>query len=426
MRRWKQDLPWREIVKYRFVNIVMFKNVKNIYMVGIKGVGMTALAQILVARGMEVSGSDTDEKFFTDKVLSKLNIKFTEGFDENNVPTDADLIISSVAYINSDNVEIAEAEKRKMEITTYPQALAELFNDSYGIAVAGSHGKSTTSAMLGFILEYAGEDPTVVVGSRVNQWSSNARADRGKYFVIEADEYRDAFLQYEPKMILLTNIDYDHPDYFPTEKSYNMSFKNFTDRVPTDKLIQTTNLEEKFNLQLPGRYNQENAYLAYRAALKLGVVAETAREALEKFEGLARRFESYGRYMGALLFDDYAHHPYEVKSLLEAVREKYKNKKIIILFQPHTFTRTQILFDDFTKAFVSADNVYILKTYTSAREEGEDVWGEKLANAIGADYFEDHKTALEHFKKELSDDMVFLTVGAGDGWQILEGLRDLT
>lgn len=401
----------------------MLSEIKTAYFVGIKGVGMTALAQILQGRGVRVSGSDTDENFFTDEVLTRLRIPFKEGFSKNNIPERTDLVISSVAYINSGNIEIVEAKKRGLTITTYPEALAELFNDSWGIAVTGSHGKSTTSAMLGFILEYAGLDPTVVVGSRVNQWKSNARVGKSKYFIIEADEYRDAFLRYWPKMILLTNIDYDHPDYFPTEESYAMSFKNFTSRVPHDMLMRGNNPEQKFNLKLPGEYNQENASLAHQAALKLGVSEDISREALENFDGLARRFESYGKYNDTLLFDDYAHHPSEIRAVLKATREKYPHKKIIALFQPHTFSRTKVLFKDFTRAFGDADTAYILKTYGSAREKGPDVWGKKLAEALHTRYFTSHKSVLSGIKKDLDAGMVFLTLGAGDGWQILKMLK---
>src|SRR3989338_8957986 len=204
-----------ENIKYNRLN-----SARNAYLIGIKGVGMCALAQILKSRGVRVLGSDTYEKFFTDEVLKKLKIECKEGFAKKNLPKNIDVIIASNAYINTQNPEIAEADRRGVSVISYPDALAELFNNAYGIAIAGSHGKSTTTAMLGYILEYAGMDPTVIVGSRVNQWGSNARASRQNlkplnsqtngahhYFVAEADEYRDAFLKYRPKMIVLTNID---------------------------------------------------------------------------------------------------------------------------------------------------------------------------------------------------------------------------
>jgi len=402
----------------------MLNNIKNAYLIGIKGVGMTALAQILQSRGVDVSGSDTDEKFFTDKVLNNLNIPFQEKFSKENISANTDIVIHSQAYTKENNFEIAEAEKRGLKIISYPEALAELFNSSYGIAVAGSHGKSTTTAMLGYILECAKFDPTVVVGSKVNQWESNARVGKSNYFVIEADEYRDVFLRYMPKMIVLTNIDYDHPDYFKTKKDYKNSFEKFIRKVSDTDLISHRRVGSSYNfrLKMPGDYNQENAYLAYETAIKLGVDKNVAREALESFDGLARRFEYYGTYNSAELYDDYAHHPTEIKALLRAVKEKYPAKKIISIFQPHTFTRTKELFYNFVNAFGDTDKVYIFKTYTSVREAGEDMWGKKLAAALDTEYFANHREALENIQGELDEGVVLFTIGAGDAWQILESL----
>lgn len=401
------------------------ENIKIAYLIGIKGVGMTALAQILQSRGVHVLGSDVKEKFFTDEVLNKLNIPFQENFSKKNIPHDIDVVIHSQAYNKKNNIEVAEVLNRELKVITYSEALAELFNNSYGIAIAGSHGKSTTTAMLGYILEYAQFDPTVVVGSRVNSWGSNARAGKSKYFIIEADEYQDVFLRYYPKMIVLTNIDYDHPDYFKTEKDYKNSFEKFINKVSVNKLVlhRKVGSSYDFNLKMLGDYNQENAYLAYTAAIKLGVNKNIAKKALKNFSGLARRFEYYGKYNGAELYDDYAHHPTEIKALLRAIKEKYSEKKIIAIFQPHTFTRTKELFYYFIKSFNDANKVYVLKTYTSARETGEDIWGKKLAAILDAKYFENHKEALDSVKKELNKECVLITIGAGDAWQILDKIK---
>lgn len=401
------------------------ENIKIAYLIGIKGVGMTALAQILQSRGVRVLGSDVKEKFFTDEVLNKLNIPFQENFSKKNIPHYIDVVIHSQAYNKKNNIEVAEVLNRELKVITYSEALAELFNNSYGIAIAGSHGKSTTTAMLGYILECAQFDPTVVVGSRVNSWGSNARAGKSKYFIIEADEYQDVFLQYYPKMIVLTNIDYDHPDYFKTEKDYKNSFEKFIDKVSVNKLVLHRNVGSSynFNLKMLGDYNQENAYLAYTAAIKLGVNKNIAKKALKNFSGLARRFEYYGKYNGAELYDDYAHHPTEIKALLRAIKEKYSEKKIIAIFQPHTFTRTKELFHYFIKSFNDANKVYVLKTYTSVRETGEDIWGKKLAAILDTKYFENHKEALDSVKKELNKKCVLITIGAGDAWQILDKIK---
>lgn len=383
---------------------------------------MTAFAQLLRDRAIAVSGSDTHEVFFTDEVLRHLDIPFVEGFDAHNVPEQVDIVVTSPAYINTDNPEIIVAQKRAIPVITWHDGLAELFNAMRGIAVAGTHGKSTTTAMLGVILERAGFDPTVVVGSRVNEWGSNARVGASQYFVLEADEYRDAFLRYDPEMILLTSVDYDHPDYFPTRDSYMMSFKIFTDRVERDLLIRVPDTLEHFALALPGQHNQKNANLAAAAARKLGVNDETIHEALVNFKGLARRFEHYGVYNGAELYDDYAHHPTEIAALLSGIREKFPNKEVCMVFQPHTFSRTKGLFDDFVKELAKVDRVAILKTYSSAREQGKDELGKKLAATLRAEYFATNEEAIRYYKKNLSGDRVLFSVGAGDSWQIVQAL----
>jgi len=407
-------------------NFKMLKNIKKAYLIGIKGVGMTALAQILQSRGVSISGSDIDEKFFTDKILNKLNIPFVEKFAKENIPNNVGVVIHSVAYNKKNNIEIVEAGHRGLRIMTYPEVLAELFNDTYGIAVAGSHGKSTTAAMLGYILEQAGYDPTVVVGSRVNQWKSNARVGKSKYFVIEADEYKEVFLSYNPKIILITNIDYDHPDYFKTKIEYKNAFDKFIHKVAKKDLITVPNKSIKsfsLGLSLPGEYNQQNAFLAYEAALRLGVDTRTAHNALENFNGIARRFEYYGVYNGAELFDDYAHHPGEIKAVLKAARQNWPKKQIKVLFQPHTYSRTEALFDDFLKSFNDSNQVFILKTYGSVREKGKDVSGKKLAKELGAQYFQNHKEAVVYFNNKLNKNSVLFALGAGDAWRVLEVLR---
>ena len=189
------------------------EHIQKAYFVGIKGVGMTAFAQILQKQGVQVFGSDTPEVFFTDAILRSLGIPFFEEFNAQNLIQSfpVDVVIASPAYLASNNVEIQEAEKRAIPVMSWHQGLAQMFNKNYGIAVCGTHGKSTTTAMLGSVLEKAGFDPTVVVGSKVNAWGGNARVGKSKYYVIEADEYKDSFLQYNPQIVAITNIEYDHP-----------------------------------------------------------------------------------------------------------------------------------------------------------------------------------------------------------------------
>ncbi len=256
----------------------MLKKFKNIYLVGIKGVGMTALAEILQKKGKLVSGSDIKEKFFTDKILQNLQINFEEGFSAKNISRlskDKDLIIYSTAYNLNSHPELKAAKKRKINLLSYPEAVSSLFNDLYGIAVSGTHGKTTTSALLAQGLLKTGLDPVALIGSKVNEWGGNALAGQNSLFVIEADEYQDKLKFYHPWSIILTNVDYDHPDYYLTEEAYFQSFVRFVEKWLKQKnrwpkiivlngddrktlnLIKKTGLVKKKNIFL-GIYGRQN------------------------------------------------------------------------------------------------------------------------------------------------------------------------
>ena len=259
----------------------MFQNFKNCYLVGIKGVGMTALAEILQKKGKIVSGSDTEEQFFTDQILQKLGISFHEGFAAENISDlskEKDLIIYSTAYNPKLHPELKAARKKKINLLSYPEAVSQLFNDLYGIAVSGTHGKTTTSALLAQGLSSIGLDPIALIGSKVNGWKGNALAGINPIFVIEADEYQDKLKFYDPWSIVLTNIDYDHPDYYLTENDYLQSFTHFVkkwlkkknrwpkiivlnaDDPKTVSVIKKVGLEKKENIFF-GLYGKENKEL---------------------------------------------------------------------------------------------------------------------------------------------------------------------
>lgn len=210
-----------------------FAKIKKIYMIGIKGVGMTMLAQFFAGRGVEVTGSDTHEKYMTDEVLAKAGIKVIEKFDERNIPADADLIVYSSAYNSKTNPEVAKAVTGKIRAVPYAVAMGEVFNQKYGIAVVGSHGKTTTTAWLGYVLHKAGKEPNVMVGSHVPQFDGAALVSRSDYLVIEADEYQNKLQYFQPKGVLLNNIEYDHPDYFPTEADYQKVFIELIKKIPS-------------------------------------------------------------------------------------------------------------------------------------------------------------------------------------------------
>ncbi|HCP08910.1 MAG TPA: hypothetical protein DIT25_03890, partial [Candidatus Moranbacteria bacterium] len=208
------------------------EEIKKVYVIGIKGSGIVGLVEILAAKGIEVTGSDTNEKFFTDDVLKKLGIKYIEGFSEENLPNDADLILYGTSYNETNNVEFAEAKIRDLQMISYPEMLAELFNGKYGIAVCGTHGKTTTSAMLADVMKEVGTDTAAVIGSRVKDWGSNALAGEGEFFVIEADEFQNKLKMYFPKAAILTSIDWDHPDTYPTFEEYKKAFSDFVSKIP--------------------------------------------------------------------------------------------------------------------------------------------------------------------------------------------------
>jgi len=452
------------------------KTAKKIYLIGVKGVGMTAIAQVLKFRGAEVVGSDTHEKFFTDEVLAKSGIKFYEGFDAENLAAEKpDLVIYSTAYTD-ENSELAAARKMGVAILSYPEALGQILKEGFGIAVCGTHGKTTTTAMLGFVLQELGSDPTVVVGSAVPQLGGNARAGRGKYVVIEADEYQNKFLYFDPRAVVLTNAEYDHPDFFKTKESYFDVFRKFVVKIPAEgflvvcaddksvleiakaakcriilyglasgdwqvkSIIQKNGgmefevLEKgescgKFSIQLVGEYNVANALAVIATARELGFDLEKIHEALGKFSGAVRRFEIKGGAAGVLVIDDYGHHPTEIRVTLEAARQKYSDRRIWCVFHPHTFTRTKALLSDFSKSFGAADKTIVIDIYGSAREVVGGVSSNDLVELIkkeGKDalHIPTIKETAEFLAKEVKSGDVVITMGAGDVWRVGELLLE--
>ena len=454
---------------------------KRVHMIGVKGVGMAALAEVLVKNGFMVSGSDAKEDFITAGALKRFNIPIAE-FSAENVKN-AGAVIRSNAY-NSDNIEVRAAQDLNIPIFSYPEVVAELFNAHYGIAVAGSHGKTTTTAMLAHILKSAEKNITAIVGSTVLDWGSGAiSGDLAKpdaLFVLEADEYKEAFLNYRPRGAIITNIDYDHPDYYKTESDYENGFVKFIAQVPENgflvinaddarlkelarnakaKVIETragdfslpdlrlagkphtksdanptyhqrlkakpfrsrTDVYQKISTDFVwGEHNRSNAALAYRAALELGVSETEAKTALANFKGTARRMELVGESNGAAIYDDYAHHPSEIRATLKAMREKYPAKKIVAVFQPHTYSRTKALFGDFTGAFNDADEVILTDVFSSAREQkDESVNISDMAAAIEGNgkkiTFIINKTDIPaRLKEYLNPSNIIITMGAGD------------
>lgn len=454
---------------------------KHVHMIGIKGAGMTALAELLVKQGVEVTGSDTAEVFFTDSILKKLKIKYCETFDSKNIPKKVNLVIYSTAYTREKNPELAEAARMDIPVLSYPEALGLLTQEKLTLAVCGTHGKTTTSALLADTLRFCGTDPSAIVGSRILSWQGNALSGSGKHLVLEADEYQNKLALYAPFSVILTSVDWDHPDFFPDLATYEKVFQDFVARIPKHGVLVYCNdsapvvrVAEKatchkisygtlpgaqyqisdftpeklgfvgekdsfkqsftlthgednlgvFKLKLAGIHNALNATAVIALSHFLGLDAERVRIALEKFTGTERRFEFLGERYGALIYDDYAHHPEEIKVTLKAFRELYPDKHLRVIFHPHTFTRTKALLEDFTQSFDLADDVRILNIYGSAREEQGGVSSEDLVAGINR-YFpgraalvSDTEELIKELEKTIGHQDVIITLGAGNVWEI--------
>ena len=466
-----------------------WKKIKKVYVIGIKGSGVVSIVQIMNDFGMEISGSDTKEKFFTESILKKLGIKYFEKFQAKNIPEDADLIIYSTAYNEENNEEFREAKKRGLPMMSYPEVLAELFNKKWGIAVCGTHGKTTTSAMLAETLKNCGTDPGAVIGSKVANWDSSALSGQGEYFVIEADEFQNKLKLYEPKAAILTSLDWDHPDTFPTFADYKKAFVDFVEKIPKtgflvvwgdsadtldvaknakcevikygygedndlrifkfeipvsnqipilDSQIETQSFNisykdkvfNNFQTRLIGKHNVLNAAAVAAVGIKLNLDVEKVREGIANFKGVARRFEYIGQRNGALLIDDYGHHPEEIKATLKGAREKYPDKNIIAVFHSHSYSRTEALLQDFAQSFDDADKVLVLDIYGSARESSGKVSSQDLVNLINkytfdkAEYVPTISEVVAFLKDKIGENDLVLTIGAGNVWEVAEKLKE--
>lgn len=446
---------------------------------------MTALAELLVKNGMHVSGSDTEEVFFTDAILKKLRIEVKEGFTPENIPKNTDLVLYSTAYARESNQELASAFEKKVPVLSYPEALGLLTQEKMTIAVAGTHGKTTTSALLADTLKTSGLDPSAIIGSEIRSWGGNALSGKGQYFIVEADEYQDKFQYYHPLGIILTSVDWDHPDFFPTLAEYEACFTRFVARLPrhgflvacgdsasVKRVAQKTNAKtitygfhpendihisdyhpldpnsdegkkgyfqtfsvEKagvslgtFHLRLSGKHNALNAAAVIAVGEHLKLSHESIQKGIENFSGTKRRFEKMGENHGALIYDDYAHHPEEIKATLEAFRDLYPEKNITVIFHPHTFTRTKALLQEFAQSFDGANHVFLLNIYGSAREVQGGVSSEDLVNLINrytpgkARLAPNREALIQELAKNIRKDDIIVTMGAGDVWQIAEAL----
>lgn len=424
----------------------------TIHFIGIGGIGISAIARMMLLLGKTVSGSDISESTVTKK-LQEEGVVVSIGHEASNVPEGADLVVYSIAIpeLDPNNPELKKAQERGIKTLTYPEALGLLTQEKKTIAVAGTHGKTTTTAMIADILIEGNLDPTVIVGSLLSRERGNYIPGKGQYLVVEACEYRDSFLNLRPFIGVITNIDADHLDYFGNLENVQKSFKKFVSKIPKEGfLIAPTNDENvkpvlssaqckvmdysQIGLNIPltviGEHNKKNAHAAKAVARELGITEEIIHKALGSFVGTWRRQEKKGiTKKGALVYDDYAHHPTEIKATIHAFKESFPDKKISVLFQPHLYSRTKALFDDFVDALKGADGIVVTDIYAAREPEDKSITSGMLVQKINetderAIYIKTFDEIVEKINEWADGDDVVVTVGAGDIYKVGERLLE--
>ena len=357
---------------------------KKYHFLGIGGIGVSAIARMLFLRGKTVTGSDNSQSEITDD-LEKLGIKVFIGQKAENLEKDTEVVIYSVA-IKEDNPEILEAKKRGLVCLSNPQMLGELSKERFTIAVSGTHGKTTTTAMIGHILKKAGLDPTVIVGSKILGENTNFLAGGSKYLVVEACEYKRSFLNLSPSILIITNIEADHLDYYKDLEDIQNAFKELEQRVPKEGFVVKESdykkIKTDFTLLAPGKHNILNAQAAIKTAEILGIPEEKSKEYLSDFKGTWRRLEYKGKKNNNVFYDDYAHHPTEIKASLSALCEKYPDREIVCVFEPHQQSRTKLFFNDFVEALKLADKVFIAPIFITRETDDGITTNKTLSDAI--------------------------------------------
>ncbi len=426
---------------------------KKIHFIGIGGIGVSAIARMMLAEGKRVSGSDfTDSEIVAGLRKAGAKIKIVTEQKAEDIPKDADLIIYSTAIEVADPKFFKELKSLKIPAISYAEALSEISKDKFTIAISGTHGKTTTTGMIAKILMDAGFRPSVIIGSLLKEVDSNFVFGESEYLVIEVDEYQRKFLSVSPKILVINNIDEDHLDYFKDLADIQSAFAEFAGRVPEDGVIITDFSHKNigpvadvvgammvdFNslpidglkLKFPGEHNRQNARAALAVASALGIRLDKAINSLNQFSGTWRRFEYLGKTKtGALVYDDYAHNPQKIRAVLSGAREFFPKKRIIAVFQPHLYSRTKTLLNEFAKSFDNAD-VIILVPIFPAREKHDPTISSKILTEEIKKNYKDKKvesmTSSAEIEKFLNDECkegdVILTIGAGDVYKIAEAI----
>jgi len=457
----------------------MFERFRTIHFVGIGGIGMSGIAEVLHNLGYEVTGSDVKESE-TIVRLRSLGIKVFIGHRPENID-DAHVVVFSSA-VSRDNAEVEEAKEKNIPVIPRAEMLAELGRLKYSILVSGSHGKTTTTSLISTMLSHAGYDPTVVIGGKLKAFGSNARLGKGDFMVAEADESDGSLLKLNPTIAVLTNIDKEHMDFFKTMDSLRAAFVQFINKIPfygisvlciddnnirellpeaqkrpfltygfsEDAFLKARNVKKEgmhtsfdavlrgddignFKVSLSGSHNVLNSLAAIGVALSIPVDIEKVREALYGFEGIQRRLELKGEANGIRVYDDYGHHPTEIKATLRAARESLDAGRLLVVFQPHRFTRTKSLFNEFALSFEDADVLFLIDIYPAGETPIEGVTSVALHKKISKKhkstfYIKDRHEIVEKVCSEIKAGDIVLTLGAGDVWktgeELLKRLKD--
>ncbi len=423
-------------------NMEDFNTVKKVYFLGIGGIGVSALASMFLHENKAVFGSDTASSEIIEE-LRKTGANVFIGQDLEHIPDDTDLVIYSIALDIFAPEFMKEVREKIKNVISYPEALSIISKNKFTIAISGTHGKTTTTAMVAKILIDAGMDPTVIVGSILKDVKSNFIAGKSKYLVVEACEYCRSFLKINPTVVGITTIDDDHLDYYKDSADIILAFKEFALKTPKEGAVvgnlndekikeavnvsvsKIINSEDFFDINLPlkvpGVHIKKDASVALAIADFIGIPKDVALKSIKEFSGTWRRFEYKGETSkGTIVYDDYGHHPAEIKATIQGTREAFPDSKIIVIFQPHLFSRTKSLLSDFQKAFDNADKTILLPIYP-AREEfdptiaSDDIVTENSKNIeMAKDFIDAAKKAFEYGNK--GD--VILVMGAGDVYEV--------
>jgi UDP-N-acetylmuramate--alanine ligase len=448
----------------------MFRKIQKLHFVGIGGIGMSGIAELLLNLGYQVSGSDLRRSSVTDR-LAALGGKIYIGHNAGNIESPNVVVISSA--VRSDNVEVAEAKRLQIPVIPRAEMLAELMRLKYGVAIAGSHGKTTTTSMIATVLVNGGFDPTAVIGGRLNAFGSNAKLGKGDFLVAEADESDGSFLKLSPTIAVVTNIDREHLDHYANLEEIQLAFVAFVNKVPfygaavlclDDPNVQAiiprierriitygtsnqadliashiefhdfgTSCQVRYKgnplgilrLRVPGEHGILNSLAAVTTGLELEIPFEKIASALGSFQNADRRFQVKGKKENILVVDDYGHHPTEIVATLSAARHAC-DRRIVTVFQPHRYTRTNALEEDFARAFYHTDVLVVLPIYAAGEEQIPGITAERLVDQIkkfghrDVCYAPDFAGARKILKEKLQDGDLLLTLGAGDVWKVGE------